>query len=183
MAYTALVLSIVSLLISVGTLIAHLSLRRRLRRRSEEAAFADVLSRFSEELSARGAWPEEEIEERGQAVLARTEASEGRTAASRPAGGLAASLSATGRGAGSSAGSDLVAEGSRAAAPGGAGSRTESSVDGSASIRLEQDEVRREVRRLANEGVDVTTIARRLQLGRGEVELFLDLSRRDGSGK
>jgi len=156
MAALALAVSFIALVLSIVSLRAYVSLRRRLRRPS-------AFSPFSDELLTRDAWLEE-IEERGQAVLARIAEAEQRLKAAQaagapaPEGGLAAVLRR-----------DEARPRPKAAE--GTGSR------------LEQAAVREQVLRLAAQGLDVTAIAQKLQLGRGEVELFLGLAARENPGK
>lgn len=106
-----------------------------------------MVSPWNDELLTRDACLEE-IEARGEAVLQRIERAEQRLAARRaePA---------------------FVSEKRR--------QPVEPETDPETSASLQHPDVRAQVRRLADQGYDVTDIARRLQLGRGEVELFLGL--------
>lgn len=171
MSYVALLLAACSFIISIVTLISLLIMARRRRR-------IQAPSPWSDELLTRDAWLEE-IEARGEAVLARIEEAESRlrfagTSASprhewAMGATIKASVPATGQDFVSAAGETL-----RAAGP-------DSSTDSSTET-VDHAKVQVEVRRLAAQGHDVTAIARRLQLGRGEVELFLDLTRRPNDG-
>lgn len=161
MVYVALAVSVLSLIVSIWSLTSYFSLRRRLQR-------PPAVSSFSDELLTRDAWLEE-LEERGQAVLARIEAAEQRLKSAQPTqpapaeragGGLAAALR-----------------------HGDVPDRSAARPSEAAPVRLEQASVREQVARLAQQGLDVTAIAQKLQLGRGEVELFLGLVSRDDSGK
>lgn len=146
MGYVSLVFSILSFIFSLAAFILVI-VRTRRRERTPGSSL------WNDELLTRDAWLEE-LEAKGQAVLARIEQAERR---------LAAAVSAPQEGA---------AEPAASVEPGFSRARAD---DAGPVPALQQAAVRDEVRRLAAEGHDPAAIARRLQLGRGEVELFLGL--------
>lgn len=190
MVYVALILSICSFILSVAVLISFIASRREMRR-------PHIVSPWSDELLTRDAWLEE-IEARGEAVLARIEAAEKRLhvppaqnanqvqapavnvsdapqAASAP--GTVGASPAEKRSTDSTATvGDVVEFRAEKSLSSKKSPRPPEASRRAASGRRQHADVRAQVRLLADQGLDVTTIAQRLQLGRGEVELLLGLS-------
>lgn len=168
MVYVALVLSAASFVISIAALITLLAIQRRLRRSPSSPPWSD-------EALTRDAWLEE-IEARGQAVIARIEEAQQRWSPPPPASTTSSPLASTMASTDYSSGESPPDIADR---PG----RDVTSPGESTTQPMEKASVRDEVRRLADEGYDVAAIARRLRLGRGEVELFLGLSDRSSAAK
>lgn len=168
MVYVALVLSAASFVISIAALITLLAIQRRLRRSPSSPPWSD-------EALTRDAWLEE-IEARGQAVIARIEEAQQRWSPPAPASTTSSPLASTMASTDYSSGESPPNIADR---PG----RDVTSPGESTTQPMEKASVRDEVRRLADEGYDVAAIARRLRLGRGEVELFLGLSDRSSAAK
>lgn len=168
MVYVALVLSAASFVISIAALITLLAIQRRLRRSPSSPPWSD-------EALTRDAWLEE-IEARGQAVIARIEEAQQRWSPPAPASTTSSPLASTMASTDYSSGESPPDIADR---PG----RDVTSPGESTTQPMEKVSVRDEVRRLADEGYDVAAIARRLRLGRGEVELFLGLSDRSSAAK
>lgn len=168
MVYVALVLSAASFVISIAALITLLAIQRRLRRSPSSPPWSD-------EALTRDAWLEE-IEARGQAVIARIEEAQQRWSPPAPASTTSSPLASTLASTDYSSGESPPDIADR---PG----RDVTSPGESTTQPMEKVSVRDEVRRLADEGYDVAAIARRLRLGRGEVELFLGLSDRSSAAK
>lgn len=180
LSYVSLVLATLSFIISLAALITLLVMSRRLRSmRSSSYSYDEQLT--------RDAWLEE-IEARGEAVVARIAEAEQRFLHGGAMRTLPPSMTTTTTESSPSTTTSWPAS-STTAAP----SPSSATSGPSTSSEMADDEaehvaaadvasIRSSVCQLAEQGMDVATIARRLGIGRDEVELFIGLARPPNDG-